>query len=121
VRAAPLTRPRGWTEEELARELDQGARFVVFEWCISLILVALKRVTDPYLIRPGESAVAKGLPWTALSLVAGWWCPGLIYTPWTVIASFRGGRDVTYEVRQHLLGAMRSSRSCSRSRSRSRS
>ncbi|HZF53192.1 MAG TPA: hypothetical protein VE093_31280 [Polyangiaceae bacterium] len=94
----------GMTVGELARELDQGAKIVVFEWCISLLVITLKRASDPYLIRPGQSAAVKSLPWTLLSLVVGWWgLPwGLIYTPWTVVVNLRGGRDVTYDVRQRL-------------------
>jgi hypothetical protein len=94
----------GMTVGELARELDQGAKIVVFEWCISLLVITLKRASDPHLIRPGQSAALKSLPWTLLSLVVGWWgLPwGLIYTPWTVVVNLRGGRDVTYDVRQRL-------------------
>jgi hypothetical protein len=97
----------GMTVGELARELDQGAKIVVFEWCISLLVITLKRASDPYLIRPGKSALVAGLPWTALSLLVGWWgIPwGFIYTPWVVVVNLRGGRDVTYEVRHRLTSA----------------
>jgi hypothetical protein len=85
------------SDAELAGELQRGARLVVFEYCISIIVMTFKRSTDVHLIRPGEKATLKGLPWTLLSLLVGWWgFPwGFIYTPAAVIRNLSGGRDVT--------------------------
>jgi hypothetical protein len=51
-------------------------------------------------MKSGESTVTKGLPFTLLSLVAGWWgIPwGPIYTIQVVYNNFKGGKDVTNEV-----------------------
>jgi hypothetical protein len=97
----------GMSEAELLGEIDRGARVVVFEYCISVLIMSFKRASDPYLIRPGEGRIGKALPWILLSLLFGWWgIPwGLIYTPWVLIVNLGGGRDVTSEVMANLVAA----------------
>ena len=94
----------GKSVAEISADVERGGRFVVFSWCISLLVVTFKRGTDIYFVRPGESATAKGLPWTLLSLLMGWWgFPfGLVYTPFCVVQNLAGGRDVTREVMRAL-------------------
>lgn len=58
---------------ELDFELQRGAKFVLFQYCISVIILTFRRSSDIYFIRQGENALVKGLPFTLLSLVAGWW------------------------------------------------
>ena len=88
------------TPAEIEAELRAGARFVFFEYCISLVFVTLRRPSAVVLLRRGERGLARGLPYTLLSLLLGWWgLPwGVIYTPLAVFTNFRGGRDVTAEV-----------------------
>lgn len=88
------------TRAQLERELQQGARFVMYQYCISILIMTFKRPTDIHLIRAGHSAVAAGLPWSALSFLLGWWgIPwGPIYTLQSFWVNFGGGRDVTNEV-----------------------
>ncbi len=54
----------------------------------------------------GENPVVKGLPFTLLSLAAGWWgIPwGPIYTIQSVYNNSRGGEDVTQAVVNSLRG-----------------
>ncbi|HZS26657.1 MAG TPA: hypothetical protein VFB76_05470 [Candidatus Angelobacter sp.] len=87
----------GMTPQQLISELQQGARFVQYQYCISALVVTFKRGTDIFLVKPGESKVAKGLTWTVLTLVAGWWgIPwGPIYTVQSLAVNFRGGHDMT--------------------------
>jgi|SRR6516162_3207790 hypothetical protein len=95
------------SDAEIKGELQRGARLVVFEYCVSVLIMTFKRSTDIHLVRPGESAVMKGLPWTLLSLLFGWWgFPwGLIYTPATLARNLGGGRDVTDLVLARIGGA----------------
>jgi|SRR5436190_14685208 len=88
------------TTEQLNQELNQGAKFVVFSYAISVIILTFKRGSEIHYIRPGESAIAKGMPYTAISLVAGWWgFPfGPIFTIWALIVNLGGGKDVTQEI-----------------------
>jgi hypothetical protein len=92
--------------DELEAELRAGARFVFFEYCISLIFVTLRRPSAVFLLRHSERGLARGLPYTALSILLGWWgLPwGLIYTPLAVFTNLSGGRDVTAEVYAFLQG-----------------
>ena len=81
-------------------ELARGARFVAYEYCISLLLITFKRGSAIYFIRAGESGLAKGLPYTLISLLFGWWgLPwGPIYTIGSFVTNLQGGKDVTSEV-----------------------
>jgi hypothetical protein len=88
------------TPQQLERELQAGGRFVFYEYCISLIFISLRQPTAVYFLRAGQSGLVRGLPYTFVSLLLGWWgLPwGLIYTPLTVLTNLSGGRDVTPEV-----------------------
>ena len=85
---------------ELEEEIDRGATFVVYQYTISLLFLTLTRGTNIYFVRSDESRLAKGLPWTGLTLALGWWgFPfGLIFTPITVVKNVLGGKDVTDQV-----------------------
>ena len=90
----------GMRAGEVDFEIQRGARFVFFQYCISIVVLTFRRASDVYFLRKGESAVTKGLPFTLLSLVAGWWgIPwGPIYTVQSVYNNSRGGKDVTESV-----------------------
>jgi hypothetical protein len=86
--------------DELNSELQRGAKFVVYYYCISLLVVTFRRASDIHFIRPGESSVSKGWPWTLLTLVAGWWgIPfGPIFSIQSIFVNLRGGKDVTNDI-----------------------
>lgn len=86
--------------EQLSQEVRQGGKFVHFSYCISLLIITFKRPSGIYYLRPGESAFVKGLPFTVLSLVAGWWgFPwGPIYTIASLATNLGGGADVTMAI-----------------------
>jgi len=90
----------GMKQGELEFEIQRGAKFVLFQYCISILILTFRRPSDIYFLRQGENAVVKGLPFTLLSLVAGWWgIPwGPIYTIQSVYNNSRGGKDVTQAV-----------------------
>ena len=85
---------------ELQQELQQGGKFVMYQYCISIIILTFRRSSNVYFIRHDENALIKGLPFTLLSLVLGWWgIPwGPIYTVQSIWVNFKGGKDVTSEV-----------------------
>jgi hypothetical protein len=95
----------GLSQSEVDFELQRGAKFVLFQYCISVVVLTFKRSSDIYFIRSGQSAVGRSLPFTLLSLVAGWWgIPwGPIYTIQSLYYNFQGGKDVT----QLMLNSMR--------------
>jgi hypothetical protein len=94
----------GMTGQQLSAELQRGGKFVIYQYCISILILTFKRPSDIYFIRAGEGAVGKGLGFSALSLFFGWWgIPwGPIYTIGSFITNFGGGRDVTHEVVANL-------------------
>jgi len=88
------------TVGELKAELQKGARFVVFQYCVSMLVVTFKRSSDIYFVRPGENAVIIGLVFSLISMLFGWWgFPwGPVYTVQSLKANFDGGQDVTPDV-----------------------
>lgn len=94
----------GMSPDRLQFEIQQGAKLVCYQYCISVIVISFRRSSDVYFVPPGQSAVAKSLPWTLLSLVAGWWgIPwGPIFTIQSLITNFGGGKDITAELAAHL-------------------
>jgi len=95
----------GLSVSQLQDELRRGGRFVVFEYCISILVATFRRSSDVYFIRAGEGTAGKSVGYTLLSLVLGWWgFPwGFIYTPAVLATNFGGGRDVTDEVVSAML------------------
>lgn len=87
----------GLTEEELQQELQNGAKLVYFEYCISVLVMTFKRSSELTFVKKGENAVVKGLPYTLISLIFGWWgFPwGPIYTIGAVFNNLGGGKNVT--------------------------
>jgi len=88
------------TLADVEAKLREGARFVFFEYCISLIFVTLRRPSAVVLLRKDELGLVRGLPYTLISLLLGWWgLPwGIVYTPMAVFTNLSGGREVTAEV-----------------------
>ncbi len=102
---AQIQNLNGITHDELAHELANGAKFVVFEYCISILIMTFKRPTDVYFIRAGESTIKHSIGPTILTFIMGWWgIPwGPIYSIMALYNNVSGGKDMTNEVR-HSLG-----------------
>jgi len=92
------------TPDALRFEIEHGGRFVVYGYCISILVLSFKRVSGIYYIRPDESAFGKGIIFSLISLTCGWWgIPwGPIWTIATVVRNCRGGLDVTEQVAKAL-------------------
>lgn len=88
------------TPMQIKSELENGAKFVVYQYCVSIVIITFKRSSDIYFIRAGNSAAAKGLGFTLVSLLFGWWgIPwGPIYTIGSLVNNLSGGKDVTQAV-----------------------
>ena len=89
----------GLSLDQIRMAIEAGARFVVCQWVVSVLILTLRRSKVIYLL-PGQSAAVKILPYTLLTLFMGWWgFPwGLIYTPEVVYKNLRGGKDMTSTV-----------------------
>lgn len=96
----------GLSAENLQEEVKQGGRFVYYAFTISLIVFTFKRTSGVYLLRKNESAVGKGMGFTLLSCLFGWWgFPfGPKYTIESIRTNMKGGKDVTDEVMATVAG-----------------
>jgi hypothetical protein len=97
----------GLSAEEINFELSNGAKFVIYTYCISIVIMTFKRSSDIYFIKSNESSIKNGLIFTLISAVLGWWgFPwGPIYTIGAFVTNFGGGKDVTQEVLASLNAA----------------
>ncbi|MFT4062949.1 MAG: hypothetical protein QM642_11405 [Edaphocola sp.] len=97
---AKIKNIEGLSTNELNQELNNGAKFVVFQYCFSIIVMTFKRGSDIYFIKSGESTVKHSIGFTLITLIFGWWgIPwGPIYSIGTLYSNLTGGKDVTQDV-----------------------
>ena len=90
----------GISEGRLRQELKQGGKFVVFQYCYSLLVVTFRRVSPLYFIRAGENGILHGMRYSLIALLLGWWgFPwGPVFTVGSLFNNFKGGINVTGEV-----------------------
>jgi hypothetical protein len=95
------------TVGEMRAEVRQGARFVVFEYVLSFLLITRRKTSAVFFIRPGEGVFRKSLPYNVLTLAAGWWAIpwGPAFTIGAVKDNLQGGHDVTAQVIEQILDA----------------
>ncbi|MCB0509420.1 MAG: hypothetical protein H6579_04540 [Chitinophagales bacterium] len=98
----------GMSLSDINDEIQRGAKFVSYSYCISILIMTFKRGSDIYFIPSNGSAVSKGLPYTFLSLIMGWWgIPwGPIYTIGALFTNLGGGKDLTEEILQHFMNSV---------------
>ena len=90
----------GMSDAEIRELVDQGAKFVYFEYAISVLIMSFKRGSDIHFIRPGEGTFGKSIMYSLITLCFGWWgIPwGPIYSFMALFTNFTGGKDVTDEI-----------------------
>ena len=91
----------GMTHEQVQQEVQRGGRFVMYQYCISVLVMTFKRPSSIYFLRAGEGAVGKGLGFSGLSMLLGWWgIPwGPIYSIQSLITNFRGGKEIQLQTK----------------------
>ena len=92
------------TVADVQDEINRGGKFVLYTYCFSIIVMSFKRPSGIYFIKSGENAFVKGLPFTAISFLFGWWgIPwGIIYTFGCLYTNIGGGKNVTAAVMQSI-------------------
>jgi hypothetical protein len=89
---------------EVNYELSKGAKFVIYEYCMSFVVVTVTRKSDIYFIRSNKSSLKYSLGFSLISLLLGWW--GIPWGPINTIVSLGvnggGGRDITKEIVTHF-------------------
>ncbi len=94
----------GLTPDLMNFEIQRGGRFVLYPYCVSILILTFRRSSDIYFVREGESRVGRGLPWIVVTSLLGWWGTpwGPIYSIQSLVVNFKGGKDVTAEVSARL-------------------
>lgn len=97
---AKIKNIEGMTNNEINFALQNGAKFVVFEYCISIIVMTFRRSSNIHFVKAGESTIKDSIGLTLLTLIFGWWgIPwGPIYTIGAIYKNMTGGKDVTQDV-----------------------
>ena len=92
------------SDQEINLEIQRGGKFVVYQYCISLLIMTFKRSSNIYFIKVGENSIAKGAMYSLISVLIGWWgIPwGPIYTISSIYSNLRGGKDVTSELIENI-------------------
>lgn len=98
-----LTKPSALSavpSDELAQAVDAGGRFVLFTYCISVLVMTFRRSSEVTFLQRDQDGAGEAIKYSLLSGLLGWW--GIPWGPiWTIGALFSnawGGRDVTREV-----------------------
>jgi hypothetical protein len=101
---AGIKNMEGLTDNDVNYELANGGKFVIFEYCISILVMTFKRSSDIYFIKSGESTTKYSIGYTLLSAILGWWgIPwGPIYTIGSLYTNLSGGKDVTADILQQV-------------------
>ena len=97
---AEIKNIEGLSVDEINRELNNGAKFVVFQYCFSIIVMTFKRGSDINFIKAGESTIKHSIGFTLITFLFGWWgIPwGPIYSIGALFSNLTGGKDITQEV-----------------------
>ncbi len=90
----------GLSNDQINRELDRGAKFVYYQYTVSIIVMTFRRSSPIYFLPAGESGFVKGFPFFLITLLFGWWgIPwGPIYSVGSIFNSLSGGKNVTKEL-----------------------
>lgn len=88
-----------WTVGEIMDDINKGGKFVIFTYCISLVVVTFRRPSDIYYIKSDELTISHGFKYMLLSLILGWWgLPhGPLYTIQSIWYAFFG-KNITEEI-----------------------
>ena len=91
---------KGMGLKEIDSEIERGGKFVMYSYAMSFIVITLKRPSEIYFIKSNESALGRGMKYTVITLVLGWWgFPwGPIYSLMSLATNLSGGKDLTKPV-----------------------
>lgn len=90
----------GMSDARLRKEIQEGGKFIVYQYVISILIMTFKRPTGVYFIKKGENRFIPGIVPSLVTLVFGWWgIPwGPIYSIGALGTNLMGGRDLTKEI-----------------------
>ncbi|WP_116788060.1 hypothetical protein [Flavobacterium psychrotrophum] len=95
----------GLSVSQIRRMVNEGGKFVIFPYTVSIVVMTFKRSSSIYFIPPGENTIKHSYKHVLTNGVLGWWgIPwGPIYTIGSMYHHLSGGKDVTSDVMTHLI------------------
>jgi hypothetical protein len=92
--------------QEMREEINKGARFVIFPWCVSIVVMTFRRSSGVHFFKSGQSSLPTAFKYILISLLFGWWgIPwGPIYTVSSLLTNFSGGKNITKEMLEEMTG-----------------
>jgi hypothetical protein len=91
------------TLQDFEAGLQQGNRYAVFEYVMSIIVYSFNRSSKIIVAKNKTDLFLKSLPYTLLTLLLGWWSPfGFFHTLRVLYGNFSGGTDVSPEIKEHI-------------------
>lgn len=94
-------------QDDLAKAVEAGGRFVLYSYCISVLVMTFRRSSEITFLRRDQDGAGDAIKFSLISGTLGWW--GIPWGPiWTIgalITNARGGKDVTLEVLTDKYGA----------------
>ncbi len=86
--------------DEILHEIERGGRFVLYQYCVSILVMTFRRPSAIHFVKGGESPALKGLGYSAITCLVGWWgFPwGPIYSIQSLVKNLGGGTDVTQQI-----------------------
>lgn len=95
----------GLSVSQIKAMVQQGGRFVIFPYTVSIVVMTFKRSSSIYFVRPDEKSIKHSYKHVLVNSTLGWWgIPwGPIYTIGSIYHQISGGKDVTSTVMSHLI------------------
>lgn len=95
----------GLSVAQIKQLVNQGGKFVIFPYTVSIVLATFRRTSGIYFIRPNENSIKYSYGHVGTNLLLGWWgLPwGPIYTIGATYKHITGGTNVTSDVLSHLV------------------
>jgi len=93
----------GLTVAQVQDEIARGGRFVQYAWCVSLLVVTFRYKSPIYFIRSNENTFIKGLPFSVLTFLLGWWAiPYGVFHTMNILYNNISGKCMTANVLKQL-------------------
>lgn len=95
----------GLSVAQIQQMVENGGKFVIFPYTVSIVVATFKRGSSIYFVRPEEKSIKHSLKHVLVNTTLGWWgFPwGPIYTINCMYHQMMGGKDVTDEIMSHLI------------------
>jgi hypothetical protein len=57
--------------EQVNEEIDRGGRFVMYQYCISILVMTFKRGSNIYFVKAGDGSIGRELGFSLLTFLLG--------------------------------------------------